>query len=56
MKKSVLILELLRNAWKNYKLYMLVILLENVFSAALPLIDVAGIGIIIDNLYAESYG
>ncbi len=49
-----MILELLRNAWKNYKLYMLVILLENVFSAALPLIDVAGIGIIIDKIMKDT--
>ncbi len=54
MKKPALILELLRNAWKNYKLYMLVILLENVFSAALPLIDVAGIGIIIDKIMKDT--
>lgn len=45
-----LILELLRTAWKDYKFYMFVILLENVLAAALPFIDVAGIGIIIDKI------
>lgn len=49
-----LILELLRNAWKNYKFYVLVILFENICSSLLPLIDVAGIGIIIDKIMKDT--
>lgn len=50
MKKLTVFRELLRYAWKNHKPLVFVYIFENIFSAVLPLINVIGIGVIIDAL------
>ncbi len=49
-EKLILFSKLLRYAWKNHKSLAIVIVLENIFSATLPLLNVGGIGVIIDAL------
>lgn len=53
MKKSTIFFELLRYAWKSHKSLVFIIVFENIFSATLPLINVVGIGVIIDALINE---
>ncbi len=48
MKRLTIFFELLRYAWRNHKSLAFVITFESIFSAALPLINIGGIGIIID--------
>lgn len=50
MKKIYVFIKLLRYAWINYKFLLFIIIFENFFSAMLPLINVWGIGLIIDAL------
>lgn len=50
MKKLTIFSELLRYAWKSHKSLVFVIMFESIFSAILPLINVVGIGVIIDAL------
>jgi ABC-type multidrug transport system fused ATPase/permease subunit len=55
MKKLTIFRELLLYSWKNHKPLMFVIVFENIFTAALPLINVIGIGVII-NALTSGYG
>lgn len=48
MKRLTIFFELLRYAWRNHKSLAFVITFESIFSAALPLINIGGIGMIID--------
>ncbi len=48
MKRLTIFFELLRYAWRSHKSLAFVITFESIFSAALPLINIGGIGIIID--------
>lgn len=53
MKKLTIFSELLHYAWKRHKSLVFVIVFKNIFSATLPLINVVGIGVIIDALMNE---
>lgn len=53
MKKLTIFFELLRYTWKNHKSLVFVTVFENIFSATLPLINIVGIGAIIDALMNE---
>ncbi len=50
MKKTRMLLALICYAWKDHKMFVLTVVIESVFSALLPLINVTGIGVIIDEL------
>jgi len=50
MKKLRIFSEMLQYAWQNYKSLVFVTVFENIFSALLPLINVVGIGVVIDAL------
>ena len=54
MKKIAIFCELLRYACKNNKSLVFITVFENMFSAVIPLINVAGIGAIIDVLINDS--
>jgi len=53
MKKLTIFSELLRYTWKSHKSLVFVTVFENIFSATLPLINIVGIGAIIDALMNE---
>jgi len=50
MKKTSVFIKLLRYAWENHKALLFIVIFKSIFSAVLPLINVWGIGLIIDAL------
>lgn len=50
MRKLTIFPKLMHYAWESHKSLVFIIIFENIFSAMLPLINVAGIGVVIDAL------